>query len=69
MRKLVKKDTGETIGAITVSIGVSRFEPGESLAHFLERADLALYAAKRDGRNRVVAEDRLHVLAPMAAAG
>ena len=63
VRKLVKKDTGETIGGITVSIGVSRFEPGESMSRFLERADHALYAAKRDGRNRVVAEDALQVLA------
>jgi diguanylate cyclase len=63
VRKLVKKDTGETIGGITVSIGVSRYEPGESLSHFVERADHALYAAKADGRNRVVAEARLQALA------
>ncbi|HKX09950.1 MAG TPA: diguanylate cyclase [Stellaceae bacterium] len=70
VRKLVKKDTGEAIGGITVSIGVSRYEPGESLNHFVERADSALYAAKRDGRNRVVAEDALQALGsmPMAAA-
>src|SRR4029077_7266605 len=68
VRKLVKKDTGETIGALTVSIGVSRFEPGEALSHFVARADQALYAAKRDGRNRVVAEDALQSLTQMAAA-
>ena len=68
VRKLVKKDTGEAIGSLTVSIGVSRYEPGESLSQFLARADRALYAAKRDGRNRVVAEDTLRGLAEMVAA-
>jgi len=68
VRKLVKKDTGETIGALTVSIGVSRFEPGEAVHHFVARADQALYAAKREGRNRVVAEDVLQSLTQMAAA-
>jgi diguanylate cyclase len=67
VRKLVKKDTGETIGALTVSIGVSRYEPGESLGQFLARADRALYAAKRDGRNRVVAEAVLQGLAETPA--
>jgi len=56
-RKLVNKGTGERIGSITVSIGVTRFEPGEALARFIARADGALYTAKRGGRNRVVAEE------------
>lgn len=42
---------------ITVSIGVSTVEGADDTAQaFLKRADLALYRAKRDGRNRVVAE-------------
>jgi len=68
VRKLVKKESGETIGSLTVSIGVSRYEPGESLSNFLARADRSLYAAKRDGRNRVVAEAALQGLAQTAAA-
>jgi diguanylate cyclase (GGDEF)-like protein len=44
-----------TAGAlsVTVSIGVSEAAAAESLTAFLKQADLALYRAKRDGRDRV----------------
>ncbi len=42
---------------VTISIGLSILErKGEPVADVLKRADLALYRAKHDGRNRVVAE-------------
>jgi diguanylate cyclase (GGDEF)-like protein len=37
----------------TVSVGVAGLEAGETVAGLLQRADRALYAAKRAGRNRV----------------
>ena len=37
----------------TVSIGVAHVGPDESINAALQRADQALYAAKREGRNRV----------------
>jgi two-component system cell cycle response regulator len=41
--------------AVTASIGVASLEPGDSCCHaFIERADKALYAAKAQGRNKVV---------------
>ena len=43
--------------AITVSIGASELDAGESLDVAVELADAALYRAKADGRNRVVAFD------------
>ncbi|CAH1198632.1 Diguanylate cyclase (GGDEF) domain-containing protein [Candidatus Nitrotoga sp. BS] len=43
---------------LTISIGVAMLRPGETREAILERADVALYEAKQEGRNRVVvAED------------
>ncbi|NRQ44092.1 GGDEF domain-containing protein [Rheinheimera sp. YQF-2] len=42
---------------ITCSIGVSEYQPDEALNVSLARADDALYKAKADGRNKVVAAD------------
>jgi len=38
---------------ITVSIGLAELNPGESVASWIERADRALYQAKKTGRDRV----------------
>lgn len=38
---------------MTVSIGAAEAHPGESIAHLLERADQAMYTAKRNGRDQV----------------
>jgi diguanylate cyclase len=43
----------EQTGAVTVSAGLAVALAGDSLEHLLERADSALYEAKRTGRNRV----------------
>lgn len=45
---------------VTVSLGVACVKPSEqSAAALIERADRCLYAAKRDGRNRTVADDAM----------
>ncbi len=38
---------------VTISIGLTLFQPGETGAAFMERADQALYASKDSGRDRV----------------
>ena len=41
----------------TISIGIATFDAADdNVAKILKRADQALYRAKRDGRNRVVAD-------------
>ena len=47
---------GEGVGQLTISIGVATMRRGESPEECLVRADTCLYAAKRDGRNRVVVD-------------
>ncbi len=45
----------DTVGRITASFGVAAKKDGEDLDALLRRADQAMYAAKRAGRNRIEA--------------
>ncbi|WP_404802304.1 sensor domain-containing diguanylate cyclase [Brenneria izbisi] len=44
---------GDTI-QVTISGGVAEYQPNETLDTLINRADIALYQAKQQGRNRVV---------------
>ena len=52
--KLQRKDSGETIGKVTLSAGIATLKPDESVDSFIQRADEALYKAKETGRNKVI---------------
>ncbi|MBI1197166.1 MAG: diguanylate cyclase [Phenylobacterium sp.] len=51
-RVLKRRSTNEDLGAITISTGIAELKPGDSPMSLLEAADGALYASKRNGRNR-----------------
>ena len=55
-KELKKKSTGEILGRVTISVGVSMLKAGDDTDALIERADACLYAAKRNGRNRVICE-------------
>ena len=55
-KELKKKSTGEILGRVTISAGVALLHPLDDAEKLIERADSCLYAAKRNGRNRVVCE-------------
>ncbi len=52
--KLQRKDSGETIGKVTLSAGITSLNTDDSVETFIERADKALYEAKETGRNKVI---------------
>ena len=57
-RILKRRSTNEQLGAITISSGVAETMHGDQPATLIERADGALYASKRNGRNRTTLADK-----------
>jgi diguanylate cyclase len=56
-KRLVRKGSDSNFGAVTISLGVTSYHAAEEVSAFIERADQALYTAKKLGRNRVICED------------
>jgi diguanylate cyclase (GGDEF)-like protein len=46
---------------VTCSLGLAEWEDGDTIDSLLRRADIALYEAKRAGRNRAVAADTFSI--------
>jgi len=52
-RQLRRRSTNHELGTITVSAGLAELRTGEAPTALIERADQALYASKKRGRNCV----------------
>lgn len=53
LRAAVENDLFPVVGKITISMGVSLFNPEDSFSELFKRADQGLYYAKDHGRNQV----------------
>jgi len=53
IRTYIDAQSFASVGSVTASIGVAEFHPDSSYEDWLDRADRAMYTAKREGRNRI----------------
>ena len=56
-KEVINRNSNKSLGRITLSGGVAHYYKGESITNFIERADTALYEAKKHGRNIVKAAE------------
>ncbi len=57
IRQLLGSTDFETVGQITASLGCAAIVKGETIGELIKRADIALYEAKNNGRNRTVVSE------------
>lgn len=55
LRKQIGSIPQDSCGQITASFGVAVYHRGDTINSLIKRADMGLYKAKRQGRNRIVA--------------
>ncbi len=58
--RLQRKNDSQSLGSITISIGVATMQQGDDPESLIVRADNALYKAKQSGRNKVVYHNQLN---------
>jgi len=52
--RLKRKDNSQSLGVITLSVGIAQLQVGDDSESIVVRADKALYTAKETGRNKVI---------------
>ncbi len=57
VQSVLRKTLTSPSGPITASFGTAILQRGESVEHWFERADAALYRAKAQGRDRIVSDE------------
>ncbi len=55
-KQIKRKNSQESLGVITISVGAAEYSGDEEADTLIARADAALYKAKQTGRNRVVVD-------------
>jgi diguanylate cyclase len=58
-KHLTRRSTGESLGAVTLSIGLAQRREFESVNDLIARADACLYASKRAGRDRITCDTEI----------
>jgi diguanylate cyclase len=62
-KKLTRKSTNESLGNVTLSIGLAQRRANESANDIIARADACLYASKRAGRDRITSDKEVDTAA------
>ena len=55
-KSIRSRSSGQDLGRVMMSLGVASARPDDTVQSLIGRADACLYAAKRNGRNRVICE-------------
>jgi GGDEF domain-containing protein len=53
IRKLISAISIDGYGPLSVSVGATTYREGDTIDSMVQRADRALYSAKRKGKNRI----------------
>lgn len=62
IRNKVINSVFEVVGNVTISLGCALIQAGENISQLTKRADVALYAAKNQGRNQTVVSNIADVM-------